>query len=71
MRKLVLTLIAAAAVLSVGALARKADAAPTNGAASIAAAAVTTPFSQSVACNGRWGRCPPGRFWNGRRCVWC
>jgi hypothetical protein len=72
MRKLVLTLTAATMILFAGALAWNANAANGSGAAALAAAAQSGSQVEAVACGGRWGRCPPGRYWGcGPRGCWC
>jgi hypothetical protein len=49
----------------------QAQAAPTSGAAKLEEAAKTTVVVETVACNGRWGRCPPGTFWRWGACRPC
>lgn len=71
MRKLVVTLTAAAALVLAGAYAWQADAAISQGAQSVKTAAETVKPVEEVGCRG-WGRCPPGRFWHcGPRGCWC
>jgi hypothetical protein len=71
MRKLEMALIATTAILFGGALAWQAEAAPWSGAAKLGAAAKIASPVEVVACNGRWGRCPPGRFWARGACRIC
>ena len=72
MRKLVVTLTAATAIMFAGALAWQADAAPWRGAATVGTAVESVNPVEEVACNGRWAKCPPGRFWGcGPRGCWC
>ena len=71
MRKMLMTLVATSAILFGGALAWQASAAPWSGAAKLATAAKTGSQVEVVACNGRWARCPPGKFWARGRCHWC
>lgn len=71
MRKVLMTLVATSAILFGGALAWQADAAPWSGAAKLATAAKAGSQVEVVACNGRWGRCPPGKFWARGACRWC
>ncbi len=71
MRKITLTLAAAALVLGSLAVAN----AQTQGASKLNAQAQNaTPIVKFAGCRG-WGRCPPGRFWacgpRGCFCRWC
>jgi hypothetical protein len=81
MRKLVVTIMATAAILLAGSLAWKAEAQTSRAAANIGSAAQNfTPIEKApieqAACRG-WGpHCPPGRVWVCRRwrgcfCAWC
>ena len=69
MRKFAVTLAAAALVL--GATALTANAQTQRPGSFHALAQNATPI-QKAACNGMWGRCPPGRHWvcGPYRC-WC
>jgi len=49
----------------------QAQAAPWSAAASLAGAAKETVVVENVACNGRWGRCPPFRTWWRGACRPC
>jgi hypothetical protein len=67
-RYVIVTLTAASAALFA---AWQAQAAPWSAAANLANAAKTTVVVENVACNGRWGRCPPFRFWFRGACRPC
>jgi hypothetical protein len=70
MRNLLVTTIAAVAMVAVASFA--AEAQTTRGAMSLKAAVQNSTVIENAACGGRWGaRCPPGYTWNGRRCVPC
>jgi hypothetical protein len=72
MHKLSITIVvAAAAFLCGGLLARHAEAMISAGAAQIRAAAEKAVTVEPAACRGRGAHCPPGYVWNGRRCVPC
>jgi hypothetical protein len=77
MQKLVITIIAAAAIVFAGALTWKADAQTSVAAAIMGSANKNfTPVEKApleqAACRG-WGRhCPPGKVWTcGPRGCWC
>ena len=71
MRRLVLTLAAATAILFAGASAWQADATPWSAAAAVRGAADAASPVEEVGCRG-WGRCTPGRYWGcGPRGCWC
>ena len=61
MRRWTIVTLAAATAALFAAL--QAQAAPWSAAAPLAEAAKATVVVENVACNGRWGRCPPGRVW--------
>jgi hypothetical protein len=71
MRKLSVTVLAAAAIFLVGSLACKADVATSNGTALPKAAKNFSPV-EPAACRGFGEHCPPGFVWTcgGGRC-WC
>jgi hypothetical protein len=71
MRKLAVTVMAAATILLVGSLASKADPASSTGTAIPKAAKNFSPI-QEAACRGFGPHCPPGFTWTcgGGRC-WC
>jgi len=73
MRKLVITFIATAAILTAGAVAYKAEAQTSRGAADITAQTKNFTPIEKAACGPHWGRwCGPyhHRVCNGYRC-WC
>lgn len=73
MRKLVMTFIATAAILSAGAMAYKAEAQTSRGAADITAQSKNFTPIEKAACGPHWGRyCGPfhHRVCGPRRC-WC
>ena len=68
MRRLMMTVVGAAAILFVGGW--QAEAATWSRAAAVAAAAQATEQIQTVGCD-RPGRCPFRWYWNGWRCRPC
>jgi Spy/CpxP family protein refolding chaperone len=73
MRKVTLTLTAAALALGVTALVANAQTQHVGAAGLNGQAHNFTPFVQKTACDGRTGGhgCGPGWVWNGNRCVRC
>jgi hypothetical protein len=65
---IVVTVAIATAVLIA---AWQAQAAPWTGAAKLEAAAKAATVVETVACNGRWGKCPPASHWWRGACVPC
>jgi hypothetical protein len=73
MRKLVVTLVALAAILLAGSLAFKADAQTSRGAANIPAQAQNFTPIEKAACGHRGAHCGPRHYWAcgpAGRC-WC
>jgi hypothetical protein len=72
MRKVALTLTAAAFALGATAMVASAQT-QSNGAASLGSLKNATPLIIRAACTGRTGGhgCGPGFVWNGNRCVRC